>query len=67
MPGAAEIFYPESEPETPKIFQVPLFSFAAFHKTGTDMRPLAIGRPLADLIRIRNKEKSDQIKKIEIS
>ena len=49
-------FYREPKPEPTKIFSTPLSCFQNFRKTGMDSRPLAIGRPLIDLTKLKNKE-----------
>ena len=49
-------FYWEPKPEPTKIFSTALSCFQIVHKTGSDSRPLAIGRRLVYLIKLNNKE-----------
>ena len=49
-------FYREPKLEPTKIFSTLLSCFQNLRKTGMDSRSLAIGRPLIDLTKLKNKE-----------
>ena len=46
---------PGAKTKTDQNFQNPSFLYSNLHQTGMDSRPLAIGRPLVDLIKLKNK------------